>query len=156
MIIIQALASLALRVALALPFWQAGLTRWDGFLRLRPETVDFYENAYRPVIGGTVYTMPYADTAAMVLSFAEILLPAALVIGFATRLSALGILILTAVVFAANHSGIPFPGYQDGAFSLGFWQTQTLPWGAMALALIAYGAGLFSFDRLIWESVRGR
>jgi putative oxidoreductase len=90
-----------------------------------------------------------------VLSFAEILLPAALVIGFATRLSALGLLILTGIIFAANYSGILFPGYQDGALTPDFWQTQTLPWGAMALALIAYGAGLFSFDRLIRESLRG-
>jgi len=156
MIIIQALASLALRVALALPFWQAGLTRWEGFLRIRPDTVAFYADTYRPVLFGTTHAIPYADTAAVILGSAEILLPAALVIGFATRLSALGLLIMTGIVFAANFSGIPFPGYDAAVPGPDFWQTTTLPWGAMALALIAYGAGLFSFDRLIWESVRGR
>ena len=36
MIILQALASLALRFALAMPFWRSGLSNWDGFLELKP------------------------------------------------------------------------------------------------------------------------
>ena len=36
------------------------------------------------------------------------------------------------------------------------WPNEPLPWAAMALALIAYGPGLFSFDRLIWSGFRGR
>ncbi|HET7714089.1 MAG TPA: DoxX family protein [Bauldia sp.] len=147
MIILQALASLALRFALALPFWKSGLTRWEGFLELRPATLYFYEQLYKPTLFGKTYSIPYPDIAAWVASFAEIVLPAALVIGFATRLSALGLLIMTGVIYTT---------YQSLGASPGQWQTETLPWGAMALALIAYGPGLFSVDRLIWSSFRGR
>ena len=62
-------------------------------------------------------------------------------IGFATRLSALGLLGMTIVIFMVNPAS---------------WPNEALPWAAMALALIAYGPGLFSFDRLIWSSFRGR
>lgn len=147
MIIIQAIASLALRFALALPFWTMGLTRWEGFLELRPATLELYGTVYKPVLFGKAYAIPSPEIVAWAVSFAEIVLPAALVIGFATRLSALGLLLLTGFVFAT---------YQSLGLDPGPWQTQTLPWGAMALALIAFGPGLFSFDRLIWESVRGR
>jgi putative oxidoreductase len=80
-----------------------------------------------------------------VASSAEIILPAALVIGFATRISALGLLIMTGVIYTT---------YQSLGVGPDQWQTETLPWAAMALALIAYGPGLFSVDRLIWSSVR--
>ena len=73
--------------------------------------------------------------------FGEILLPAALVIGFATRLSALGMLAMIIVIF------LVFPQY---------WVAETLPWAAMALALIAYGPGRISFDFLIWNSWKRR
>jgi putative oxidoreductase len=145
MIFIQALASLALRFALALPFWKSGLTRWEGFLELRPATLYFYEEVYKLDLFGKSYAIPYPEIAAWAASFAEIILPAALVIGFATRLSALGLLVLTGVIYLT---------YASLGVAPGQWQTETLPWGAMALALIAYGPGLFSFDRLIWESVR--
>lgn len=147
MIILQALASLALRFALALPFWKSGMTRWEGFLKLRPATVYFYEELYKPTLFGKTYAIPYPEIAAWVASSAEILLPAALVIGFATRISALGLLIMTGVIYTT---------YQSLGVSPGQWQTETLPWAAMALALIAYGPGLFSFDRLIWSGFRGR
>jgi putative oxidoreductase len=145
MIILQALASLALRFALALPFWKSGLTRWEGFLKLRPATLYFYEELYKPTLFGKTYAIPYPEIAAWAASSAEIILPAALVIGFATRLSALGLLIMTGVIYTTYQS-----------LGVDAWQTETLPWAAMALALIAYGPGLLSFDRLIWSGFRGR
>jgi len=139
MIFIQAIASLVLRFGLAIPFWKSGLTRWDGFLQLRDQTVFFYEEIYKPTLFD--YSIPYPDIAAWLGSFAEILLPAALVIGFATRVSALGLLVMTAVIFTI---------YPDT------WRAETLPWAAMALALIAYGPGRISFDFLIWHSWKRR
>jgi putative oxidoreductase len=150
MIIIQALASLALRFALALPFWKSGLTKWSGFLELSPTATYLFANEYKlnvPSDWGKFWVldqqvpMPYPEIAAWASAFGEILLPAALVIGFATRLSALGMLAMIFTIF------LVYPGP---------WQTETLPWAAMALALVAYGPGLFSFDRLIWNSVRRR
>lgn len=139
MIVIQAIASLVLRFALAIPFWKSGLTRWDGFLQLRPATLYFYEEIYKPTLFD--YSLPYPDIAAWLGSFAEIVLPAALVIGFATRLSAFGLLVMAAVIFTI------YPNT---------WQAETLPWAAMALALIAYGPGRLSFDFLIWHSWKRR
>ncbi len=147
MIILQALASLALRFALAIPFWRSGLVRWDGFLELTPATKYLYENEYALNLLAQLKLvepaplLPYAEYFAWAGSFAEIILPAALVIGFATRLSALGLLGMTIVIFMVNPAS---------------WPNEALPWAAMALALIAYGPGLFSFDRLIWSSFRGR
>lgn len=147
MVFIQALASLALRFALALPFWKSGLTRWEGFLKLRPATTYFYQELYKPTLFGKTYAIPYPEITAFAASAAEIVLPAALVIGFATRLSALGLLVMTAVIYTT---------YQSLGVSPGQWQTETLPWAAMALALIAYGPGRLSFDFLIRESFQGR
>jgi putative oxidoreductase len=147
MIILQALASLALRFALAIPFWRSGLVRWDGFLELSPATKYLYENEYALNLLAQLKLvepaplLPYGEYFAWAGSFAEIVLPAALVIGFATRLSALGLLGMAIVIFMVNPAS---------------WPNETLPWAAMALALIAYGPGLFSFDRLIWSSFRGR
>lgn len=147
MIILQALASLALRFALAIPFWRSGLVRWDGFLELKPATLYLYENDYALNLLAQLKLvepaplLPYAEYFAWAGSFAEIILPAALVMGFATRLSALGLLGMTIVIFMVNPAS---------------WPNEALPWAAMALALFAYGPGLFSFDRLIWTSFRKR
>jgi putative oxidoreductase len=140
MIFIQSIASLLLRFALALPFWKSGMTRWDGFLSLRPATVYFYQELYKPTIFGKTYSIPFPEITAWFASFAELILPAALVIGFATRLSALGLLIMTLVIYTT---------YQSLGASPSQWQTETLPWGALALALIAYGPGRISFDYFI-------
>ncbi len=146
MIILQALASLALRFALAIPFWRFGQDRWDGLLELKPATVQVYEGYTLTLLEqlklvAPAPPLPFPDYFAWAGSFAEIILPAALVIGFATRLSAFGLLAMTILLFMVNPAG---------------WSHETLPWAAMALGLIAYGPGLFSFDRLIWSSFRGQ
>lgn len=144
---VQTIASLALRCALALPFFMVGLTRWDGFLKLQPDTMRLYEEVYQPTILDKVYAIPYPEMVAWTVSVAEIVLPAALVIGFATRLSALGILLMTVFLFTT---------YQSLGVSPDQWQAETLPWGAMALILIAYGPGGISFDYLIARSLGRR
>lgn len=155
MIFIQAIASLLLRFALALPFWKSGLTRWEGFLTLRPATTYFYQEIYQPKIFGTTYTLPYPEALAWVASTAEIVLPAALVIGFATRLSALGLLAMSAVIFTVYPPEIltlPWATSTSDAFKALIsqpWAAETLPWAAMALGLIAYGPGRISFDYFI-------
>jgi putative oxidoreductase len=141
MIFIQAIASLVMRFGLAMPFWRSGTTRWDSFLTLRPATVYFYEEIYQPNLFGQVYRLPFPEFLAWFASAAEIVLPAALVIGFATRLSAFGLLVMTVVIFTIYPQN---------------WPTETLPWSAMALGLIAYGAGRISVDHLIWRYLSGR
>ncbi len=150
MIFIQAIASLALRIALAIPFFRSGLTKWDGFLQLNNGAKYLFSNEFllhgpsdwsKFWILDKTYPMPYPEISVWLSAFGEILLPAALVIGFATRLSALGMLAMIIVIF------LVFPQY---------WIAETLPWVAMALALIAYGPGRISFDFLIWHSWKRR
>jgi len=114
-------------------------------MELAPGVVHIYEEIYKPTIYGFTYSIPNPEIVAWSISVAEIVLPAALVIGFATRLSAFGILLMTVLIFSV---------YQSLGASPDQWQTQTLPWGAMALILIAYGPGRLSFDNLIARNLR--
>ena len=101
MIILQALASLALRFALALPFWNSGLTRWEGFLKLRDATLYLYANEYKPTILGKTYAMPYPEIAAWVGSFAEIVLGAVVAATWLYQGFVLGIVAYLYAFFAA-------------------------------------------------------
>jgi putative oxidoreductase len=132
--VIGMIACLALRFALAIPFYRSGLTKWDGFLELSASTPFLFQNQYKLNIFGTVYDFPYPYYAAHLAAVGEIVLPVLLVIGLATRFAALGLLLMAGVIFlVAPHT----------------WATEQLPWSAMALALMAFGAGKISLDYLI-------
>ena len=60
--------------------------------------------------------------------------PILLAFGLLTRYAALGLLAMTAVIQLT---------YPDG------WQNFHLPWAAMALAIMAFGPGAISLDRLL-------
>jgi putative oxidoreductase len=64
----------------------------------------------------------------------EITLPILLVLGLGTRLAALGILAMTAVIQLVVPDG---------------WVNFHLYWAAIALAIVALGGGAISLDRLI-------
>jgi putative oxidoreductase len=128
------LAPLFLRVALAIPFFRSGLTKWEAPFVLSPSAVYLFENEFKLHILGGEYGFPLPGFAALLSATGEIAFPLLLVIGLATRLAALGILIMTAVIQLVVPDG---------------WLTFHLPWAAMALALIALGAGPLSLDRLI-------
>lgn len=140
-VFIQSIASLVLRLALAVPFFKSGLTKWDGFLQLSPSTPFLFQNEFQLHILDKTYPIPYPEIAAWGAGFIEIVAPAMLVIGFFTRFAALALLGMAIVIYFV------FPLT---------WATEQLPWGAMALALVAYGAGVFSFDYAIWRAWRGR
>ena len=93
-------APLVLRVALAVPFFRSGLTRWDGFLSLSPSTVYLFEEEYKLHIFGSIYNFPAPVVMAYLTGAAEITLPILLVVGLATRFAALGLLLMTAVIEA--------------------------------------------------------
>lgn len=128
-----------LRVALALPFFRSGLTRWDGFLVISPGTLYLFENQFQLHIFGGAYHFPAPDTVAFVTALSEISLPILLLTGFATRFAALAILIMTGVI------QLVFP---DG------WVNFHLYWASLAVAIIALGGGPISLDRLIEISLR--
>jgi len=120
------LVLLALRVFPALVFWQSGRTKVEGF-QIRDTTWFLFENEFAlPLIPPQV--------AAVLATAAEHLLPVLMILGLMTRLSALGLLTMTAV--------IQIFVYPDA------WVTHGL-WGAGLLAVVAAGPGRFSLDRML-------
>ena len=114
---------LMLRVFPALVFWQSGRTKVEGF-SIKPSTWFLFEQEYAlPIIP--------SDVAAVMATVAEHLLPALLVLGLMTRLSALGLLAMTAVIQVFV--------YPDA------WITHGL-WAAPLLAVAARGPGRWSLD----------
>lgn len=129
-----AVAPIALRVALAVPFFRSGLTKWDGFLELSPAATFLFEDQFKLNILGGVYDLPAPDTLAFFDGVAEIVLPILLVVGLATRFSALGLLAMTGVIQLVVPEG---------------WANFHLPWAAMAISIIAIGPGPLSLDHLV-------
>src|SRR6516164_4687533 len=86
------------RIALAIPFFKSGLTKWDGFLSLSPAATFLFEDEFKLHIFGSAYDLPAPALLALLDSIAEIVLPVFLVVGIATRLSAFGLLIMTGVI----------------------------------------------------------
>ncbi len=130
----MAVAPPVARIALALPFFRSGLTRWDGFLSISPGTTYLFEEQFKLHILGGVYAFPAPDQLAYLVGLAEIILPLLLIAGFATRLVALGLLVMTGVI------QLVFP---DG------WANFHLYWAALALSILAMGPGVLSIDHLI-------
>lgn len=122
------------RIALALPFLRSGLTRWDGFLTLSPATTFLFEEQFQLHILGAAYGLPWPGVLGYVVGLAEIVLPVLLIVGLATRLSALGLLLMTGVI------QLVFP---EG------WVNFHLYWAALALSVMALGPGRLALDHLI-------
>lgn len=129
-----AIAPPVLRIALALPFFRSGLTRWDGFLALSQSTLYLFEDEFKLHVFGEQYAFPEPDVIAHLVATAEITLPILLVLGVATRFVGLALLAMTGVVQLTVPEG---------------WANFHLYWAAIALAIIALGPGALSVDRLI-------
>ena len=123
-----------LRIALAVPFFRSGLTRWDGFLSLSPSTAYLFEEMFKLHLFGGAYGIPAPLVVAYLTATAEIVLPILLVLGLGTRFVALGLLTMTGVIQLVSPEG---------------WANFHLPWAAMALAMIAIGPGRLSIDHLL-------
>jgi putative oxidoreductase len=126
----QNLVLLVARIAIATIFWRSGQTKVNGF-SIREETFFLFREEYK------VPLLP-SDLAAYLATFAEHLLPVLLVIGLATRLSALGLLGMTLVI---QLFVIP-----------GGWPEHLL-WFSVLLTIIARGPGAISLDHLIWNGL---
>jgi putative oxidoreductase len=138
-----ALVALALRLLMARVFFFDGQTRITGSLlsvdlynfnfsmilpmQVKAETFNAFLTAYPPLM------VPPA-IAAYALTYAEFILPVLLVIGFATRFAALGLLIVTAMQFYLMPSGL--------------WTAQVY-WAGILLVLLSRGAGQLSIDHII-------
>jgi putative oxidoreductase len=118
--------ALASRLAIAAIFWRSGRTKVSGFT-IREETFVLFREEYK------VPLLP-PDLAACISAAAEHVLPILLVIGLATRLSALGLLCMTAVIQLFVYPGA--------------WPEHSL-WAALLLWIIARGPGAVSLDHLL-------
>jgi len=112
------------RAAAPAHFFRSGLTKFDGFLSLSPTAVFLFEDQFKLHIFGDEYDFPAPEAMALLDGVAEILLPILLVVGLATRLSALGLLVMTGVIQLVVPES---------------WANFHLPWAALAVALIALG-----------------
>jgi len=121
-----ALIALIARIAVADVFWRSGQTKVDGW-QITETTFDLFREEYRvPLLS--------PEVAAYLAAIQEHLFSVLLLIGLASRLSALGLLAMTAViqifVYPAN--------YPDH-----------LLWAAALLLIAARGPGAISIDHLI-------
>lgn len=115
------------RLGIASVFFLSGRTKVDGWLTITPGTYELFRSEY------ALPLLP-PELAAHLATYAEHLFPVLLVLGLLTRVSALALLGMTAV--------IEIFVYPDA------WSTH-LSWAALLLLLIGRGAGRWSVDRHI-------
>lgn len=123
--------ALVARFAVASVFWRSGQTKVSG-LELRDQTFFLFREEYR------VPLLP-PDFAAYLTTIAEHALSVLLLVGFASRLSALGLILMTAV--------IQIFVYPDG------WPDHIL-WFGLLLLILARGPGAISLDHVLWRRVQ--
>jgi putative oxidoreductase len=108
-------------------FFLSGRTKVEGLFHIKDATYQLFEYEYAlPLIP--------PETAAQMATVAEHLFPLLLVLGLSTRLSALALLGMTAVIQIFVYPNA--------------WPTH-LSWAALLLPLVARGAGAFSLDYLL-------
>jgi putative oxidoreductase len=117
----------AARLGIGAVFFVSGRTKVDGFLTVNESAYTLFREDYKLPL------LP-PDVAAHMATYAEHLLPLLLVLGLATRLSALGLLAMTAVIQVFV--------YPDA------WPTH-LSWAVALLYLAGRGAGPLSLDRAL-------
>ena len=127
------ITGLTLRCGLAIPFWRSGVNKWDGFLQLNDVAVLLFSSEFKLHLPGGPYAFPAPGAMAFAAGSVEILFPILLVLGLATRLTALGLLVMTLVVQLTVPDGWPLH----------------VTWAAMALGIMAYGPGRVSLDDLM-------
>ena len=121
----QSFVSLVARVAVAGVFWRSGQTKVDGW-SIKDSTFYLFREEYK------VPLLP-PDLAAYLATTAEHAFSVGLIVGLGSRLSALGLLVMTAVIQL-----FVFPGG---------WPDHIL-WVTALLVVLARGPGVVSLDHL--------
>lgn len=125
------LVALTARIAAGGVFWRSGQTKLDGF-GIADATFYLFREEYRlPVLP--------SDLAAVLATIGENLLSVLLIVGLASRLSAAGLLLMTAVI-------------QLFVFPQG-WPEHLL-WAASLLIVVSQGPGPLALDALVRSARR--
>jgi putative oxidoreductase len=127
------LVQLVLRLALAVPFWKSGILKWTGFLQLSDTAVTLFTDEFMLHLPGGPYHFPAPAVTAFLSGCGEVTFPVLLVLGFATRFAAFGLLFMTLIVELTVPDGWPIH----------------ITWAAMALGIMAGGPGRISADYLL-------
>jgi putative oxidoreductase len=135
---VPSLVQLVMRVALAVPFWKSGILKWTGFLQLSDTAVTLFTDEFMLHLPGGPYHYPMPAVMAFLSGCGEITFPVLLVLGFATRFAALGLLFMTLIVELTVPDGWPIH----------------ITWAAMALGIMAWGPGPISIDYLVRSFLR--
>lgn len=129
----QSFISFVARLAVANVFWTSGQTKVDGFLHISDNTFYLFAEEYKvPLLS--------PDVAAYMSTIAEHVFPILLLVGLVSRLSALALLGMTAVI-------------QIFVYPTG-WPEHIL-WATALLVIIARGPGALSLDHLFWRKGNG-
>jgi putative oxidoreductase len=135
---VPSLVQLVMRVALAVPFWKSGILKWTGFLKLSDTAVTLFTDEFMLHLPGGPYHYPVPAVMAFLSGCGEITFPVLLVLGFATRFAAFGLLLMTLIVELTVPDGWPIH----------------ITWAAMALGIMAWGPGRISIDYLVRSFLR--
>jgi putative oxidoreductase len=127
------LVQLVMRIALGVPFWKSGILKWNGFLQLSDTAVTLFTDEFMLHLPGGPYHYPAPTVMAFLSGCGEVTFPILLVLGLATRFAALGLLFMTVIVELTVPDGWPIH----------------ITWAAMALGIMAGGAGKLSLDNVI-------
>ena len=122
-------ALLALRLPVAIVFWRSGRAKVEGWNIFSVGDSQYF--LFREEFG-----MPMPELTAHLTAIAEHVLPALLVLGLLTRLSALGMFVMTLV--------IQFFVFPDS------WLVHMF-WAAILFAVMILGPGRISLDRVFFR-----
>ena len=123
-------ALLVLRLPVAIVFWRSGRVKVEGWniFSVKEILYSLFEHEFG---------MPMPELTAHLTAIAEHILPILLVLGLFTRLSALGMFVMTMV--------IQFFVFPDA------WLGAHMFWAALLFAVMALGPGPISLDRLLFR-----
>ena len=126
------IVALVARLAVANVFWRSAQTKIDGVFEVKDSTFYLFSEKYQVPI------LP-PDIAAYIATYQELVGSVLLVVGLATRLTALAFVGMVAV--------IQIFVYPSG------WPDHLL-WFALLFLLVARGPGAISLDHLIWRRTK--
>lgn len=143
-----AVLAFACRLAAAVPFWRSGQSKLEGGDILGVKYELFSLKASKVYLFAEEFGFPdaIAPAAAQMAALGENLLPPLLVFGVLTRVGALGLLVMTAV--------IQFYVFPEELLRAGGNWAMHLSWAAPLLVVLARGPGAFSLDSLIGGAKR--